>query len=235
MVAVPHSYCLIMTNGWWTHSNPVFATQSPEPDASSKISTLCSCHSNTGSSKTLVSKSHAKAPPKIGPKSKIPQKALSINHPKTSSESKSKDVDLPATLKGHKSCAKIGTESAVPQEQEESGVSQGAESDTQSHDDDVTQQLSCLVVKINSWSTHYSNQNLHVSVGQQGAPGQSSMSVSCWHRDQSQSIQVMACHLQHCPLPHHIPLMFHVLGHPLHPCSHHHLRPLKLVLIIHVM
>jgi hypothetical protein len=189
-VVVPRSYCLIMTNGWQTCSNPAFTTQSPEPDASSKLSTLHSCHSNTGSSKILVSKSRAKAPPKIGPKSKVPQKLHSINRPETSSESESEDVDPPATLKGHKSCAKIGTKSTAPQEQEESSVSWGAGSDTQSCDDDATQQLSCLVVEIDSRLTRYSNQNLHVSAGQQGAPCQSSMSVSCQHRDWSQSIQV---------------------------------------------
>ncbi|KAF9504616.1 hypothetical protein BS47DRAFT_1368661 [Hydnum rufescens UP504] len=177
-----------MMNGQWTHSNTMLITQSPEPEVSPKLSTLHSHHSNTRSTKALASKSRTKAPPKISPKSRVPQKTCSIDPPETSSES-DKDVDPPTTLKDPKSCARIGAGPMVPQG--ESSVSEGARSDTQSRDgadDDATQQPSHLVIKINLQSTRPSNPNSHVSVGQQGTH-QSSMSLSLQHQAESQSTQ----------------------------------------------
>ncbi|KAF9506517.1 hypothetical protein BS47DRAFT_1399412 [Hydnum rufescens UP504] len=179
-----------MMNGWRTRSNPMLITQSPEPEVSPKLSTLHSHHSNTRSTKALASKSHTKAPPKIGPKSRVPQKTCSIDPPKTSSESDEEDADPPTTLKDPKSCTRIGAGPVVPQG--ESSVSQGAGSDTQSRDgadDDATWRPSHLVVEIDSRSTRPSNPNSHVSVGQQGTPHQSSMSLSLQHRAKSQSTQ----------------------------------------------
>ncbi|KAF9508448.1 hypothetical protein BS47DRAFT_1397761 [Hydnum rufescens UP504] len=113
--------------------------------------TLRSHHSNTRSTKALASKSRTKAPPKISPKSRVPQKTCSINPPETSSKSDEEDADLPTTLKDPKSRARIGAGPAVPQG--ESSVSQGAGSDTQScdgADDDATWRLSRLVIEIDS-------------------------------------------------------------------------------------
>ncbi|KAF9504986.1 hypothetical protein BS47DRAFT_1368401 [Hydnum rufescens UP504] len=104
----PLLYCLIMMNGRWTRSNPTLITQSPEPEVSLKLSTLRSHHSNTRSTKALASKSRTKAPPKIGPKSRVPQKTCSIDPPETSSESDEEDADPPTTLKDPKSRARIG-------------------------------------------------------------------------------------------------------------------------------
>ncbi|KAF9513636.1 hypothetical protein BS47DRAFT_1393200 [Hydnum rufescens UP504] len=179
-----------MMNGRQTHSNPTLITQSPEPEVSPKLSTLRSHHSNTRSTKALASKSRTKAPPKISPKSRVPQKTCSIDPPETSSESNKEDADPPTTLKDPKSHARIGAGPTVPQG--ESSVSQGARSDTQSHDgadDDATRQPSCLVVEINLRSTRPLNPNSHVSVGQQGTPHQSSMSLSLQHQAESQSTQ----------------------------------------------
>ncbi|KAF9515773.1 hypothetical protein BS47DRAFT_1391269 [Hydnum rufescens UP504] len=131
-----------MMNGQRTHSNPTLITQSPELEVSLKLSTLHSHHSNTRSTKALASKSHTKAPPKIGPKSRVPQKKRSIDPPETSSKSDEEDADPPTTLKDPKSRARIGAGPVVPQG--ESSVSQGAGSDTQSRDgadDDATRRL----------------------------------------------------------------------------------------------
>ncbi|KAF9511901.1 hypothetical protein BS47DRAFT_1363541 [Hydnum rufescens UP504] len=179
-----------MMNGWRTRSNPTLITQSPEPEVSLKLSTLRSHHSNTRSTKALASKSHTKAPPKIGPKSRVPQKTRSIDPPETSSKSDEEDADPPTTLKDPKSHARIGAGPQVPQG--ESSVSQGAGSDTQSRDgadDDATRRPSRLVVEIDSQSTCPSNPNSHVSVGQQGTPHQSSMSLSLQCQAESQSTQ----------------------------------------------
>ncbi|KAF9507990.1 hypothetical protein BS47DRAFT_1398194 [Hydnum rufescens UP504] len=135
-----------MMNGRWTRSNPTLITQSPEPEVSPKLSTLCSHHSNTRSTKALASKSRTKAPPKMAPSLESLKKTHSIDPPETSSE--------------------IGAGPAVPQG--ESSVSQGARSDTQSHDgadDDATWRLLCLVIKIDLRSTRPLNPNSHVSVG----------------------------------------------------------------------
>ncbi|KAF9512337.1 hypothetical protein BS47DRAFT_1363241 [Hydnum rufescens UP504] len=179
-----------MMNGQRTRSNPMLITQSPELEVSPKLSTLHSHHSNTRSTKALASKSRTKAPPKIGPKSRVPQKTRSIDPPETSSKSDEEDADPPTTLKDPKSRARIGAGPTVPQG--ESSVSQGARSDTQSRDgadDDATQRPLHLVIEIDSWSTHPSNPNSHVSVGQQGTPHQLSMSLSLQHRAESQSTQ----------------------------------------------
>ncbi|KAF9504094.1 hypothetical protein BS47DRAFT_1369044 [Hydnum rufescens UP504] len=163
-----------MMNGRQTRSNPTLITQSPELEVSLKLSTLRSHHSNTRRTKALASKSRTKAPPKISPKSRVPQKTHSIDPPKTSSESDEEDADPPTTLKDPKSHARIGAGPTVPQG--ESSVSQGAGSDTQSRDgadDDATQRPSHLVIEIDSQSTCPSNPNSHVSVGQQGTPHQS--------------------------------------------------------------